>query len=399
MKKFTALVAFLLLSSWIFSQITVITTVITEPQCNGDCTGSANAVAIGGIAPYTYIWSTIPNQTGSVATGLCAGTYTVTAVDQTFSSGTGSATITEPAAIVITTSSIDASSCSTCDGEADASVSGGTTPYSYLWSDGQITATATGLCSGNYSVTVTDFNFCTDTANVTVNAVGGSGMTLTTTVNDATSSCFPCDGDAMVNVTGGTTPYTYQWNDFLSQTTQTATGLCPFTYSVTVTDNNGCSDSTNATVGSIGGSGMTLTGTSTDDTSGGCGTCNGTATLSVTGGVSPYSYQWPDGQTDSTATGLCTGDYTVSVTEANFCFDSLTITVNAGIGGGGITVTTSVTDASNPCFPCDGSATANATGGTTPYTYQWDDFNLQTTQTASALCPATYNVTVTDFTG
>src|SRR5690606_22277828 len=136
------------------------------------------------------------------------------------------------------------------NGEAIATVTNGTAPYTYSWNDvnNQTTPTATGLVAGTYEVTVTDANNCTTTTNVTIAepTLLEASIALTNVVN---VSCFDGNnGEATVTVTNGTAPYTYLWNDATAQTTATATGLAAGTYTVTVSDANNCTTTTNVTV-------------------------------------------------------------------------------------------------------------------------------------------------------
>jgi hypothetical protein len=144
-----------------------------------------------------------------------------------------------------TTSDLDVSvtsqdaSADTCDGEVEAFATGGDSPYTYLWDDSnaQTNATATGLCAGVYTVLVIDANGDSTTTSGYVGQ-GGATITATTTSTDASSGI--CDGTATVTASGGIEPYTYVWDgNTSSQTTQTATGLCPGSYSVNVFDSLG----------------------------------------------------------------------------------------------------------------------------------------------------------------
>ena len=151
-----------------------------------------------------------------------------------------------------TTSSTDAT-FGGCDGTATVTVSGGVTPYTYLW-DGsagfQATITAVGLCAGTYYVTVTDANGDTLVTSEMVNESSGTSLTATTSSTDANAGL--CDGTATVTATGGTPPYTYQWDGNTgNQTGATATNLCSGTYSVTVIDSLGNQTIVFVTVGTI----------------------------------------------------------------------------------------------------------------------------------------------------
>ena len=296
------------------------TTILSQSDvlCNGGTTGTATAGATGGTGPYGYSWSN--SQTGATATGLAAGTYTVTVTDANGCVTTQSVNITEPPAITIAVSSTLAG-CTVNNGTATANPSGGVSPYTYNWSNSQTTQMATALSGGIYSVTITDSNGCTQTQTVTVNVDSSLALTLTSTQ----AGCTVNNGSATANPSGGVAPYTYSWSN--SQVTQTATGLAAGTYTVTVTDANGCIQTQSVAV-TIN----TTLALSVTSTLASCGVNDGTATGLPSGGVGPYSYSWSDGQTTPTATGLASGTYTLTVTDANGCIQTQLIAVNAAAG-------------------------------------------------------------------
>jgi len=186
----------------------------------------------------------------------------------------------------------------------------------------QMTETATNLPAGTYNVTVTDANGCIATANVTVDE-SGSPMAATTDAQDA--SCGESNGTVSVAVTGGAMPYTYQWNDAGMQMTETATGLPAGSYTVTVTDANGDTVTADATINDSGG--PTAMATGTDAT---CGASDGSAMVIAAGGTMPYTYQWDDTnmQITQTASDLPAGNYSVTVTDANDCIVIQNVTIN-----------------------------------------------------------------------
>ena len=270
------------------------------------------------------------------------------------------------------------------DGTASANASGGTAPYTYLWANGQTTSTATGLSAGSYNVTITDANNCTTTASATVSA-GTGGPSATTTSTNATCNGGN-DGSATLTASGGTSPYTYSWQN--GQTGTTATGLVAGTYTVTVTDANGCQGTTTASVSEP--TAVSGTATSTDAT---CGSNDGSATATGTGGASPYTYLWPNFQTGTTAIGLTAGNYAVTVTDANGCTGTIIASVS---NANAPTISVTGVDASS-FGTCDGSASVATTGGTPPYNYQWSTGEI--TDTIAGLCAGTYNLTVSDSAG
>jgi gliding motility-associated-like protein len=201
--------------------------------------------------------------------------------------------------------------CGNHNGSAAAIVTGGTPGYLYNWNpSGQITQTATGLATGVYTVTITDTNGCAQFQTVNVTQIPGP----TATITSLPDTCGNSNGSAIVNATGGTPGYSYQWNPS-GQTAATATGLSPGIYTVTVTDTFGCTQVQTVNVTQIPG--PTVIVSSSPDT---CGKNNGSAAVTVSGGTPGYSYYWnPTGQTGQTATGLAPGTYTVTVTDTNGC--------------------------------------------------------------------------------
>ncbi len=223
----------------------------TNVNCYGNSTGSATASATGGTSPYTYSWNTTPVQTSITATGLAIGTYTVTATDNKGCTSTANVTITQPTAALVASvpTKVNVSCYGQSTGTATASATGGTGPYTYSWNTSpvQTTITATGLTAGTYTVTVTDSKGCTSTSNVTITQPSAA---LTASISALTNvNCFgQSTGAATASATGGTAPYTYSWNTSPVQTTITATGLAAGTYTVTVTDNKGCTSTANVTI-------------------------------------------------------------------------------------------------------------------------------------------------------
>ncbi len=225
------------------------------------------------------------------------------------------------------------------------------TSGSFLWSNGQTTATISGLSANTYTVTVTDESSCTATTSVTITEP--SLLSVNTTGTSVTCN-GSSNGTATANPTGGTSPYSYLWQTL--QTTQTINGLSSGTYYVTVTDAHGCTTSGFYTVNQ--GTIITLTPSHTDAN---CGSSNGSASISASGGISPYTYLWSTGATTSSINNLAAGAYTVTVTDNNSCTASNTVIVN-NIDGPTATISSSTN------ISChggnNGAATVTASGGT-----------------------------------
>jgi hypothetical protein len=352
-------------------------------KCNGDKTGSATVTVSGGSSPYTYSWNSTPVQTTATASGLGAGSYTVTVKDAKNVTTTAVATITEPSALNIITNATNVKCNAGADGSATATVSGGASPYTYSWNNGKTTANITGLATGTYTVTVTDANSCIKTA--TVNITQPAALVIA--VNKTDANCNTSNGSITASPTGGTGSYTYKWST--GQTTASITGLAAGSYTIDVTDANGCKATETVNVNNTGA--PTLSMKSTNVT--GCfGGANGSATVTATGGSGTLVYSWSTNpvQTTATASNLPAGTYTVTVTDASNCFakNNVTITQPAQL-----VVATTPTNASS-CTASDGSITTNVSGGTPPYSYAWS--NSKTTSSITGLPTGTYSLTVTD---
>ena len=355
-------------------------------DCNGDSDGQVTASQTGGTSAYTYSWN--DGQTTATATSLSAGTYSVTITDANGCTDSSSVVLTQPAVLVSSASVTSTLDCNgDSDGQVTASQTGGTSAYTYSWNDGQTTATATSLSAGTYSVTITDANGCTDSSSVVLTqpAVLMSSASVTSTLDCNGDS----DGQVTASQTGGTSAYTYSWND--GQTTATATSLSAGTYSVTVTDANGCTDSSSVVLTQPAVLVSSASVTSTLDCN---GDSDGQVTASQTGGTSAYTYSWNDGQTTATATSLSAGTYSVTITDANGCTDSSSVVLTQPAV---LVSSASVTSTLDCNGDSDGQVTASQTGGTSAYTYSWNDG--QTTATATSLSAGTYSVTITDANG
>ncbi|MCH8317555.1 MAG: SprB repeat-containing protein, partial [Bacteroidetes bacterium] len=198
----------------------------------GGSDGAANLTVTGGVAPYTFIWSN--GAATEDISSLVPGTYSVTVIDSNGCTVSDAVTISGFAAITVSFTTTDALCNGQCDGSAAVTASGGTAPYTYLWSDGQTDSTAAGLCAGTYNIILTDANMCEATGSV--NVPEPAPVTLTMTTFDAT--CGNSDGIAIVSASGGTSPYEYSWSS--GDTTEADSALAAGINYVIVTDDSGC---------------------------------------------------------------------------------------------------------------------------------------------------------------
>ncbi len=361
----------------------------TNVSCNGGDNGTVTGNASGGAQPYSYAWDTNPVETTQSVTGLSAGTYTGTVTDDNGCVFTITATVTEPEALTVSAEFENILCNGQATGSATANVAGGTTPYVYAWDTdpAQTTTAISGLIAGTYTVEVTDDNGCVASATVNITQ---PATALTASVIKTNVSCNGGNnGAATANPAGGTGPYTYSWNTVPAQSAQTAFGLPAGSYTVVITDANGCTISKNTTITQ-----PAAVETSLSVVPAACGQPNGSATVTASGGVGNFIYSWntnPE-QTTATASALEAGIYTVTVTDGNGCVSTETATVN---NENAPLLDATATNAS--CFGADnGIATVAATGGSSPYSYSWNTNPAQTIATATGLAPGTYVVTVTD---
>lgn len=364
-----------------------------DVSCHGGNDGSAQITALQGVAPFTYLWSN--GNTDSVATNLSAGTYGITATDANGCSNILSITITEPPILTASANILSAISFPGLnDGSATVTPSGGTSPYTYLWSNNATTPTINDLFAGTYTVTITDANGCTTTASVTLSdpTIFLSQIQINSNYNGFNVSCFGAnDGSATVSVANGTTPYTFLWNN--GETTQTATNLPAGWAVVTITDANNqvLVDSVNLTEPTP------LVASANIVSPISCfGITDGSLSANAAGGVPTYSYLWNNNSTTSTLNNLPQGTYEVTITDANNCTDSASVTLTEPTP-----LTVSITQDSIyngfgvRCFNGnDGHVTAFANGGIPNYAYTWN--NTQTTAFANNLSAGLQIVTVTD---
>ncbi|MBR9921584.1 MAG: T9SS type A sorting domain-containing protein [Bacteroidetes bacterium] len=354
----------------------------TNVSCFGESTGQAIASASGGTSPYTYEWSN--GATGPFVNNLAAGMYTVTATDANDCETTTSVNITQPTPLIVSLISQTNVDCfGNNTGAITANPTGGTPPYSFNWSNGGTGPGIQNLIAGTYILTVTDGNSCTAQLSVTITQPPLLTLSLVSAQDPDCNGA--ATGSATVEGNGGTSPYTYEWSN--GGTGSSQGNLPAGSYTVTITDDNDCETSLNITL--TDPPGMQLSGVVTDVSCGGA--CDGAIDLSVSGGNTPYTYSWSNGMNIEDITNLCVGDYTVTVTDASSC-----TAVQSFMVGGLATLDLAVTNQTN--VDCNGNATGaisvEATGGTSPYNYSWSTGD--TGASIENLEAGTYGVTVTD---
>lgn len=389
------------------------------------CAGSTTTLtATTATTGTTFSWSPVSALTNPLAASTSASPSTTTTYIVTATHPDG-CTTADDIKVGVAPNSLSTSALQTnvaCRGDntgsITANVTGGTGPYTYTWdaaAGGANTATVNNLAVGIYCYTVTDGTGCLATQCVTITEPSTSvsaAISLSSTYSGAMISCNgACDARLSATATGGVaaTGYSYQWNtSFLGATTQNITGLCAGTYEVTVTDALGCPATANFTV--VEPTPVSATVATAVDPS--CfGLCNGTATVTATGGTIvsasvPYQYRWDAAaanQMTATATGLCGSapatNYSVTVQDNNGC--PAVINVPMGTPPAMTVTPTSFLNYNGQDISCNGSAdgaiTTTVSGGAMPYTYTWSpNAGVQNSDTIISLSAGLYTVTVTE---
>lgn len=376
-------------------------------SCYGVQDGSLQLTATGGVTPYQHYWSTGAN--GMSISNIGAGLYTVNTVDANGCSSVDSITLNQPnvltstATIVSNYNGYNVSCYGASDGSAQISAIGGNAPYTYSWSNGATSNQNNGISAGSYSVTVMDTNGCTVQNSVVLNEPTELQIStsITSNFNGYPISCAGAnDGSALVNVSGGTAPYSVLWSN--GAAASTTNNLSAGAYFVTVTDANGCSKSDSVVLSDpVGLSNLTLSASSYNGFNISCnGGNDGNITMTgVNGGTAPLSYSWNTGDSTSSITGIPAGNYSLTVMDINGCSISDSLTLNQPAV---LTSNTSATSNFNGTnISCngamDGSAQVSGAGGVGPYTFLWN--TNDTTTTISNLSGGSYTVLVTDANG
>ncbi len=383
----------------------------------GAADGSATVQISGGTAAYTVAWSGAANgsQTQAAAgtatiTGLIAGNYNILVTDANGCTQTCSFSITSP------NCSLSATAVGTnpgCNGAASGSialtVTGGTGTLTFDWNDNTLDGTEdpTGLVAGTYSVTVTDGAGCT--ANTSVTLTDPTALVLICAQQNPVSAIGAADGSATVQISGGTAAYTVAWSGAANGSqnqatagTATITGLIAGNYNILVTDANGCTQTCSFSITSPN---CSLSATAVGTNPGCNGAASGSIALTVTGGTGSLTFDWNDNTLDGTEdpTGLVAGTYEVTVTDADACVDTLSITLSEPAL---LELACALLDSVSTVGGSDGRITVTTIGGALPYMLSWGGpstdslvINIAGVDTISGLSAGLYALLLTDANG
>ncbi|MDR0801712.1 PKD domain-containing protein [Fluviicola sp.] len=358
--------------------------------CNGATTGSATATPVG-LSPYTYSWT--GGQTSQTASGLGAGTYTVTFTDNSGCVATANVTITQPTALTGTLSPVNVSCNGGCNGTITVAASGGTVPYQYSINGGafQTSNSFAGLCNGTYAVTIRDENNCTVVLNQNITQPAVLNLTQGA-ITPAT--CGVNNGSVTVTPSGGTAAYTYTIDGGASQASATFNGLTAGIHTVVVTDSKGCTKALSITITAINAPVASIQSQTNVSCFGGV---NGSVIIGVAGGSSPFTYSTGGpAQASNTFTNLTAGSYTVTASDVNGCTSTIPFTITSPAQ---LTFTSTPTAASCNAV-CDGQIQVNASGGTAPYQFSSNTGITYTpANPMTGLCAGVVHVVVKDANG
>lgn len=343
----------------------------------GDVNGSIDLIVTGGIAPYSYIWWN--GETTEDINNFPAGSYGVTVIGSDGCLANTIVALNDLTAPDLIVSQID-NTCGFNNGSISLTVSGGTLPYTYGWSGGETTQNISGLAIGTYTVTVSDANGCLGFGNTIL--INNPGATLSSFPNSST--CGSANGELSLIVTAGTSPFTYLWNN--GATTQNLNNVLSGIYNVTVIDANNCVSLLADTINNI--SGLSLVYTTENST---CGNNNGFIDIAVLGGSPPFSFDWNSGTyTTEDLINISSGIYNVIVTDQNGCTSNASATLDNINGPLLFTVYINST-----CGNSNGSIDLSTSGGTAPFSYNWNAGQFFTEDVFN-LPPDLYSVVVTD---
>jgi gliding motility-associated-like protein len=396
--------------------ITTTTSNQSDANCNGG-NGSAIISSSGGAGPYTYTW--MPGSlNGDTQNNLPAGTYTIDVTDANGCTGTFSLTINEPPALTYNSGAIP-STCNLPNGTAYAEALGGTSPYTYTWSNAggnlQITNNVSiadsllNLQANTYFVLIQDANGCSN-ADTLVISTSSSPIATLLSQNDAT--CGVNNGSIIISAAGGTGTFTVEWYDasglVLTTTnvvsTDSIVNILAGNYTAIIIDANGCSDTLSASINNLNAANLALISQNNIL----CfGEDSASAVVGATGGAAPYDFVWMFNSTifqssnnvlnNDTIVTTQAGQYLLEVTDSSGCVSTLQVNITGPASALSVSGL-SITDAT--CGNNDGAASIVVTGGTQGggYQYTWQPSGGNSSS-ATNLAVGSYTITITDANG
>ncbi|MBK8854028.1 MAG: hypothetical protein IPN10_07915 [Saprospiraceae bacterium] len=336
--------------------------IIDNIKCYGEANGGLESEPFGGQPPYSYQWSN--GKQDKTIKNLLAGTYIVTITDSAGNSFISDFRLDQPQPLQLNTSLIPETEYQK-DGSVNISISGGTSPYFFLWNTGDINDTLKGLSAGTYTVTVTDINNCTIARSMVVKRVSKDPLSGEIRINKEIFCFGESTGELEATALGGLSPYAFNWSN--GENTKIITNIKAGNYIVTLTDSLG----NNFVVQIILGQPSAVISDFTTSPETGYDK-NGQAEIRAMGGTPPYTYLWNTNEMTNIISGLSSGNYTVTISDKNNCILIRSVDVKRESKfplTGEIKI--------NKDIICFGESTGElevfAQGGIAPYTYEWSD--------------------------
>jgi gliding motility-associated-like protein len=382
-------------------------------SCHNTFNGSVDLTITGGNSPYLQTWyDPVSGQSTNLQdlSGLDPGTYLLSVVDAFGCGIDTSVTITAPAPLVLQTTITGASCNPGSLASISAEASGGTAPFTFVWTgpDGfnASTPTVNDLNSGTYGITVTDEQGCSSSTSVTITDPTPPLLSITTSTWPS-GTALPCagatNGTIDLDISGGLAPYSILWTDGLglNSTDEDLSGLSAGTYQVSVSDSNGCLAVASITLSTPPSIQLTASTTTVGAYNTSCQLSeDGNIDLSVDGGAAPYTFSWSNGSSSEDLSNVLAGNYSVVVTDANGCTEQSSYLLNAPPPiDVALVVSAFPNGGSVSCEGnADGSISATISGGTPGYQLAWSgpDGPLSTEPLVEDLLPGTYTLVVTD---
>lgn len=367
-------------------------------KCHGERSNLKTQV-FGGKSPFKYEWNGL--TPGTTPTGdvnnytVPPGIYSLTVTDAVGTTATTSITVRQPDVLSATAQATAQAGISAADGKATVTAVGGTMPYTYVWDNGEAVNTAVRLASGKHTVSITDANGCATTAQVNITE---NILPLSVQITEKTPA--KCSGQMAtlnVSVAGGKSPFKYIWDKPMggaSKGEETTVSAAAGNYNLTVTDAVGSTASANIVVRQPD----PLAASALVTTSASIGGSDGQATASVSGGVAPFAFFWDNNETAGAATRLSAGKHMVTVTDANGCSATTSVTVTENILPLSVSI---VEKAPIKCAGQQATLLAKTAGGKGPFRFNWNKpvNNLPESDGNVAVSAGDYSLTVTDAVG
>lgn len=356
----------------------------TPTSCATSSNGTGTVAASGGVGGYSYVWDGSPGS--NPQPNLAAGTHTVVVSDANNCTVSGTVYVDTLYVLQLSTSSSPTRCFGSADGTAEVVPLNGLPSYQYVWSVGG-SGSSVNAPSGLVSVTVTDGNACTATATVTISQPVQIGVS--TDVQNP--SCIGrSDGKAWATAINGVGNYSYGWST--SANTDTVYNLSSGTYQVTAYDANLCSATASATIVN-----PTTLIASLNKTDISCFDANdGAVSVSAIGGVEPYSYLWNDWYTQSNRTGISSGVYQITISDANACDTVIQVIFN---NPSELSWASVIVDSVSCPYISDGRISVVTSGGNPAYSYSLNGAGFQVGSVFNGLERNSYTVSVRDANG